>query len=168
MSQIDNHLQWCLNDENRLKRIKPDSELAKKHLEKSEYNAEVMRLLEEHNKYDWALNVGFYAIYHCFLGILAYKGYASKNQSCTITVLIKLIDEGKINLEDPISKYIPGFANTPEKEKAKIIHLLTYTLDYDVPGGSKFSGSKENPSYINTSESYKGKKNTIFCIDFKR
>jgi len=33
--------------EYRLVKVKPNSDLAQKHLEKSEYNAEVMRLLEE-------------------------------------------------------------------------------------------------------------------------
>ncbi len=99
MAQIDNHLKWCLKDENRLKKVKPDNELAKKHLEKSEYNAEVMRLLEKSKKYDWALNVGFYAIYHCFLAILAKHGYESKNQSCSITALIELIEDKKMELD---------------------------------------------------------------------
>jgi len=99
VAQIDNHLKWCLKDENRLKKVKPDNELAKKHLEKSEYNAEVMRLLEKSKKYDWALNVGFYAIYHCFLAILAKHGYESKNQSCSITALIELIEDKKMELD---------------------------------------------------------------------
>lgn len=99
MAQIDNHLKWCLKDENRLKKVKPDNELAKRHLEKSEYNADVMRLLEKSKKYDWALNVGFYAIYHCFLAILAKHGYESKNQSCSITALIKLIEDKKIEFD---------------------------------------------------------------------
>ncbi|MBU0627615.1 MAG: HEPN domain-containing protein [Nanoarchaeota archaeon] len=99
MAQIDNHLRWCLNNPNRLKRVKPDKELAQMHLKKSEYNSEVMRLLENSKKYDWALNVGFYAIYHCFLALLANYGYESKNQSCTVTVLLKLIEENKLDFD---------------------------------------------------------------------
>lgn len=99
MSQIDNHLKWCLKDANRLGKVKPNNELAKKHLEKSEYNADVMKLLEKSEKFDWALNVGFYAIYHCFLAILAKYGYESKNQSCSITVLIKLIEDKKLEFD---------------------------------------------------------------------
>ena len=49
--------------------------------------------------YDWALNVGFYAIYHCFLAILAKYGYESRNQACTITVLLTLINEKKLDLD---------------------------------------------------------------------
>ncbi len=99
MAQIDNHLKWCLKDPNRLKKIKSDNGLAQKHLEKSEYNAEVMKLLEQSKKYDWALNVGFYAIYHCFLAILAKYGYESRNQSCSVTALLKLIENRKLEFD---------------------------------------------------------------------
>ena len=98
MSQIDNHLKWCLADTKRLIKSVPDLELAQKHLKKSEYNYNVLQTLEELKIYDWALNVGFYAIYHCFLGILSKYGYSSKNQSCTITALLKLIEDKKLNL----------------------------------------------------------------------
>lgn len=58
-----------------------------------------MKLLEKSEKFDWALNVGFYAIYHCFLAILAKYGYESKNQSCSITALIKLIEDKKLEFD---------------------------------------------------------------------
>ena len=99
MSQIDNHLKWCLKDQNRLKKVSPDKELAQKHLNKSEYNADVMKILEKSKKYDWALNIGFYAVYHCFLAILEKYGYESKNQSCSITVLLNLIEENKFDFD---------------------------------------------------------------------
>lgn len=99
MSQIEKHLKWCLNDEKRLKRVKPNKELAQQHLAKSEYNAQVLRELEKLKRFDWALNVGFYAIYHCFLAILAKYGYESRNQSCTITTILTLIDEQKLSME---------------------------------------------------------------------
>ena len=99
MSQIDKHLKWCLNNPNRLIKTKPNKELAKKHLKKSEYNAEVLRDLEKLKRYDWALNVGFYSIYHCFLAILHYHGYESKNQSCSITTILKLINDKVIKLD---------------------------------------------------------------------
>ena len=102
MPQIDAHLKWCLKDPKRLVKTKPDSELAQKHLKKSEYNYSVLQALERLKIYDWALNVGFYAIYHCFLGILLKYGYASQNQSCTITILLKLIEDKKLNLSRDI------------------------------------------------------------------
>lgn len=99
MSQVDEHLKWCLKDSKRLVKTMPDFVLAQKHLKKSEYNYSVVQTLEGLKLYDWALNVGFYAIYHCFLAILAKQGYESKNQACTVTALLSLIDEGKLNLD---------------------------------------------------------------------
>ena len=99
MPQIEEHIKWCLKDQRRLKIVKPDSELAQMHLKKSEYNYEVMQNLENQKIYDWALNVGFYAIYHCFLALLAKYGYESRNQSCTITVLLTLIEEKKLDID---------------------------------------------------------------------
>ncbi len=102
MPQIDNHLKWCLKDPRRLVEEKPDLDLAQKHVKKSEYNYGVLQDLERLKIYDWALNVGFYAIYHCFLAILAKYGYASKNQSCTMTALLKLIEDKKLDLDKDI------------------------------------------------------------------
>lgn len=99
MSQIDNHLKWCLKDKKRLVKTKPDLGLAQKHLKKSEYNYGVVQTLEKMKIYDWALNIGFYSIYHCFLAILSKYGYESRNQSCTITVLLSLIDQKKLHLD---------------------------------------------------------------------
>jgi len=99
MSQVDNHLKWCLKDKKRLVKKIPDLDLAQKHLKKSEYNYGVVQTLEKLKIYDWALNIGFYSIYHCFLAILSKYGYESKNQSCTITVLLNLIEQKKLNLD---------------------------------------------------------------------
>ena len=99
MPQIDEHLKWCLKDSKRLIKTKSDSDLAQKHVKKSEYNYGVVQTLERLKMYDWAFNVGFYAIYHCFLAILAKHGYESRNQACTITVLHTLINDKKLNLD---------------------------------------------------------------------
>ena len=99
MPQIEGYLKWCLKDPKRLIKIKPDLELAQKHVKKSEYNYGIVQMLEKLKVYDWALNVGFYAIYHCFLAILAKHGYESRNQACTITVLLTLVNEKELNLD---------------------------------------------------------------------
>ncbi len=44
-----------------------------------------------------------FVIYHCFLAIAAKFGYESGNQSCTISLMKFLKEEGKINLDE---KYI--------------------------------------------------------------
>ena len=99
MPQIDEHLKWCLKDPKRLTKTKPNLNLAQKHVKKSEYNYGIVQTLERLKIYDWAFNVGFYAIYHCFLAILAKYGYESRNQACTITVLLTLINEKKLDLD---------------------------------------------------------------------
>lgn len=120
MPRIDEHLKWCLKDERRLIKTKPDPELAQKHLQKSEYNYGVLQTLEKIKIYDWALNAGFYAVYHCFLAILAKHGYSSRNQSCTLTVLRKLIEEKKLEFEESLVLQF----DTLENEK----NLTTPTL----------------------------------------
>ena len=99
MPQIDEHLKWCLKDPKRLIKTKPDLDLAQKHVKKSEYNYGVVQTLEKLKVYDWAFNVGFYAVYHCFLAILARYGYESRNQACTITILLTLINDKKLDLD---------------------------------------------------------------------
>ncbi|OIO62994.1 hypothetical protein COT48_04825 [Candidatus Woesearchaeota archaeon CG08_land_8_20_14_0_20_47_9] len=99
MPQIDEHLKWCLKDPRRLIKTKPDLDLAQKHVKKSEYNYGIVQTLEKLKVFDWALNVGFYAIYHCFLAILAKYGFESRNQACTITAILTLINEKELNLD---------------------------------------------------------------------
>lgn len=99
MPKTDEHLKWCLKDPRRLIKTKPDLGLAQKHLKKSEYNYKVVQTLEKLKIYDWALNVSFYAVYHCFLAILSKYGYESRNQACTITVLLTLINEKKLDID---------------------------------------------------------------------
>lgn len=99
MAQIDTQLSWCLKDPKRLVKIKSNDEQAKKHLAKSEHNYRIMQQLEQLKIYDWSLNIGFYAVYHCFLAILAKYGYTSKNQLCTITCILSLINEKKLELD---------------------------------------------------------------------
>ncbi len=94
-----NKLSWCLKDANRLIKIEPNADLAKRHIIKSEYNYLVLLDLERLKKYDWALNVGFYAIYHCLLALLTRYGYQSKNQTCTVAALLDLVDKGELDFD---------------------------------------------------------------------
>jgi len=57
MPQTEKHLKWCLSDKSRLVKIKPNLELAHKHLKKSEYNYGVVQSLEKLKVYGWALNM---------------------------------------------------------------------------------------------------------------
>jgi CubicO group peptidase (beta-lactamase class C family) len=44
----------------------------------------------------------------------------------TTTSIMLLVDQGLLQVDDPVCKYIPGF-NTPEKKNITIRHLLTHT-----------------------------------------
>ena len=129
MPQIDNHLKWCLKDTRRLVKVKPDLDLAQKHVKKSEYNYGVLQTLEKLKIYDWALSVGFYSIYHCFLAILRKFGYESRNQECTVAVIEMLQEQGKIKIDSKLInslKIMPTDEQTiikireKEKEKTKL------------------------------------------------
>ena len=39
------------------------------------------------------------SLYHCFLAIISKYGYESKNQSCTITALLHLIENEKLDFD---------------------------------------------------------------------
>jgi CubicO group peptidase (beta-lactamase class C family) len=47
--------------------------------------------------------------------------------------LLKLIDEGKVGLDDRLVDYVPTFGNFENKKDVRIKHVLTYTVDLDVP-----------------------------------
>lgn len=51
-------------------------------------------------------------------------------------ILLKLIDEGKLNANDRLVDYLPEFGNHENKKSVLIKHILTYTLDLDVPSMS--------------------------------
>ena len=135
MPQIDEHLKWCLKDSRRLKKTKPDLDLAQKHIKKSEYNYGIVQTLEKLKIYDWALNVVFYAIYHCFLAILAKHGYESRNQACTVTILLTLINEKKLDLDkDLVSQFDTldvekDITNTTARESRE---LSTYGVETSI------------------------------------
>lgn len=138
MSQIDNHLKWCLKDPNRLIKAKPNKKFALDHMKKSEYNAEVMKELDGLKRYDWALNVGFYSIYHCFLAILAKYGFESKNQSCSITALLKLIDDKKLEFNRDLVLQFDTLESNKEATRLTVREsreISTYGIRTDVDDG---------------------------------
>jgi len=51
----------------------------------------------------------------------------------TSSVLLKLLDLGDIELETKISDFLSDFGNLPNKDQVNVKHLLTYTLDLDIP-----------------------------------
>src|SRR5215213_4757750 len=68
---------------------------------------------------------------------------ASMTKSFTAMATLKLRDEGKLSLDDPVSKYIPEFANLPypttDSQTLTIRHLLTHSEGFpeDNPWGDR-------------------------------
>lgn len=54
-----------------------------------------------------------------------------------MALAMMLVDEGVLNLAEKIGTYLPEFNTQTYKEHTCLYHLMTYTLDYDIPGGSK-------------------------------
>lgn len=54
-----------------------------------------------------------------------------------MSVAQMLIDDGVLSLRDPVAMYLPDFANHLFKDLVLISHVLTYTIGYNLPGGSK-------------------------------
>jgi len=77
----------------RAKKIKKEvevKELVEGHIQKADHNLRFVKStldLEEFN--DWAIVSAYYAIYHASLTLCALKGYAAKDHSATLLVLIK-------------------------------------------------------------------------------
>lgn len=54
-------------------------------------------------------------------------------------VILRLVDEGRISLDDPLVKYIPEFGTSPDKRTVTVRHMLTYTIDMDLPATSSLA-----------------------------
>ncbi len=86
-----------------LRKIKPSSEIVQMHLTKAIHNFGAMTRFHDQQYSDWSASAAFYALYHGLLAILAQRGYESRNQSCTFTLIEDLIAKGnlkKISLAD--------------------------------------------------------------------
>jgi CubicO group peptidase (beta-lactamase class C family) len=68
---------------------------------------------------------------------------ASMTKSFTAMAILKLRDEGKLTLEDPVSKYVPELANLPypttDSQVLNVRHLLTHSEGFpeDNPWGDR-------------------------------
>lgn len=47
--------------------------------------------------------------------------------------LLKLVDEGKLSLDDKVVDFIPEFGNFENKKQVTIKHILTYSLEFELP-----------------------------------
>lgn len=130
MSQVSNKVKWCLNkaqkelEESGLHRGlvlgQKDKAMALQHIAKAEHNLRAATFFEQNGYGDWSASAIFYCIYHCFLAVLRYEGYESRNQECTIAVIELLKEEGKIPIDD---KLINAIKITSQDEEASVIKL---------------------------------------------
>ncbi len=152
MSQTSKQVDWCLKKAKKeieecsklkirtrhrgLLKIDSNDEEARKHIEKAEYNLKSALDFVKTGHSDWSISAFFYSLYHCFLSI-AYKfGYESGNQSCTISLIEYLKEQGKINID---SKFIEMFKY--EDNEDDINSIIQMREDYTY--GTKKNASKE-------------------------
>lgn len=70
---------------------------------------------------------------------------ASITKVFTALTLLKLVEEKKIALDEPVAHYIPEFDNAFGKNRVLVRHLLAYTLDLELPS---LASLKEKPREI--------------------
>jgi CubicO group peptidase (beta-lactamase class C family) len=57
-------------------------------------------------------------------------GVGSVTKAFTAMSILKLVEDGKIALEDPVGKYVPGFSADTQAEPVTIHRLLTHTSGF--------------------------------------
>ena len=93
MPNSKSRLDWCLANEKRMKKIRPNDRLSKEHIKKAKHNLMAADYNVEGKFDDWAVSQSYYAMYHAPLAILFKKGFESKNHECTINAVEFLIDK---------------------------------------------------------------------------
>jgi CubicO group peptidase (beta-lactamase class C family) len=79
---------------------------------------------------------------------------ASQSKPITATALMMLVDEGKVNLDDPVEKYLPEFRNqwlAVEQDQSHMLlkkpkHAITVRNILSHTSGLPFASSVENPT----------------------
>lgn len=138
MSQASKQVDWCLKKAEReieeykkqnkqpkhrgLLKVELNMEDAKEHIEKAEREFKVTEYLKKGNFLDHSVGSVFYCMYHCFLAIASKFGYESCNQTCTISLIEYLKEQGKIELDDKFIKMFK-YAETAEEKEDSLIEL---------------------------------------------
>lgn len=111
IKKADKEIEECTKNKKKLRhrgihQIDSDRNKALGHIDKAKHNLEALRLLRANGFTDWSITAGFYTLYHCFLAIAVTFGYESKNQTCTISLIEWLQEEGKISLRKEIIEFM--------------------------------------------------------------
>lgn len=126
MQNHESRLSWCLKNEKRMKRIAPNNELSREHVEKAKHNLRAADFNVKGGFSDWAVSQLYYAMYHSLLAVLFRKGFDSKNHECTINAVEYLIEKGEINLD----KEDVAFIRTTEQMTNKDAKSLREEFQY--------------------------------------
>ncbi len=86
------------------KKIKEEvevKELIEGHIQKADHNLKFVKSTLELKEFnDWAIVSAYYAIYHASLALCALKGYATKDHSATLLILIKEYYQKELESQD--------------------------------------------------------------------
>ncbi len=151
MTITKDKFKWCLRKgkgkyHKGLKKVKPDEIASKKHVEKALHNLKAMDYNIKGGFSDWAVNAGFYAMYHSFLAILSKLGFESRNQECTFTTIEYFIELGKTKLSKDDVNMVRN-ASKDVKSDAK-------TLREDMQYGTKTEIERESLRVLEGNSKY--------------
>lgn len=83
-----------------LRKISPDNNLAKQHIDKAHANLRAMKLMYDSEHFDWAIICGYYAMYHAVLASLYKVGVRAFAHYCAIAAFREFyVDRGKVSRE---------------------------------------------------------------------
>ena len=132
MSNSKDRLSWCLENEKRLKKIEPNENLSKEHIEKAKHNLKAADYNIQGNFDDWAISQSYYAVYHSLLAILFKKGFESKNHECTISAVEFLIETKEIDLNIEYLSFIRTTEQMTTKDAKSLREEFKYGTKTDV------------------------------------
>lgn len=83
-----------------LRKISPNVERAKQHIDKAHSNLRAMKIMFNNNLFDWTIICGYYAMYHAVLASLFKIGIRATAHYCAIAAFKKFyIERGKVKPE---------------------------------------------------------------------
>jgi CubicO group peptidase (beta-lactamase class C family) len=65
-----------------------------------------------------------------------------------MSLAMMLVDDGVFDLDTKVGEILPEFVTEPQKALVTLRHLLTYTLDFDMPDGAKSLLTTRSPESV--------------------
>jgi len=132
MSNSKDRLNWCLESEKRMKKIRPNDKLSKEHIDKAKHNLMAADYNVQGHFSDWAVSQSYYAMYHSLLAILFKKEFESKNHECTISTVEFLIEAKEISLSMENLSFIRTTEQMTTKDAKSLREEFQYGTKTDV------------------------------------